>query len=228
MEQCCPDAADLRVIRYPGVAVSRLRRCGVRASECALAARVAAGERDQPDVPGSLDSHGQRSLMPCTRTKLSSRFDLAAFANVAPQTSEILVIDVPDVIDAEGADLAPRRVTTATAAAPRPTRARAAIAAFTRRLGAAEATAASGRTISAPIISLIWWAISATLSLFNHCWLLSVYSCDCASKSRMEHRPGWTELHRQNRRNCQRCPDLREGDIPDPDRPDPAVDRDCC
>ena len=52
-----------------------------------------------------------------TRAELASRFDLAAFADVAAQPWQILVVDMADAVDAELADFAARRIATAATAA---------------------------------------------------------------------------------------------------------------
>jgi hypothetical protein len=124
--------------------------------------------------------------MPGTGPELASWFDLATFANMTAQPGQILVIDVPDVIDAKRADLAAWGETSATAAATSwPTWSRSPVSAFAGGLRTAEAsaTAAECRTISAAaigrsfattIISIESWAVSA-LSFFTHWNAYSLY-----------------------------------------------------
>lgn len=45
-----------------------------------------------------------------TRSEFPTGLDLPPFADMPPQPGDVLVINVPDVVDAERADLAPRRV----------------------------------------------------------------------------------------------------------------------
>ena len=55
----------------------------------------------------SLDRHCQRTLVSGARAELAPRLDLASLRDVAAQARGILVIDLPDLVDAESADLAP-------------------------------------------------------------------------------------------------------------------------
>ena len=55
----------------------------------------------------SLDRDCQRTLMPRARAELSPWLDLSSLRDVSPQARGILVINLPDVVDAESADLAP-------------------------------------------------------------------------------------------------------------------------
>ena len=143
-----------------------------------LPARIAAGEGDESDVAGALDRHGQRALMPGAGAELAARFDLAPFANVPAEAPDILVIDVPDIVDAKGADLAAggEASTTTTAAAAGRTGActatvSTAIAAITRSLGATKTgtlrPVAAIATVPA-IITVVGTAALAALSIFCH------------------------------------------------------------
>ena len=55
----------------------------------------------------SLDRDRQRTLVPGARAEFAPRLDLASLRDVAAQSRGILVIDFPDLVDAESADLAP-------------------------------------------------------------------------------------------------------------------------
>lgn len=78
-----------------------------------LAASAGAGERDQRDVASPLYRHGQRALVTGACSQLPARLDLAALANVPPEARDVLVVNVPDVVDAERADLPSGSVTPA-------------------------------------------------------------------------------------------------------------------
>jgi hypothetical protein len=82
-----------------------------------LAAAGALGEREQRDVPGALDGHGERALVPGACSQLAARLDLAALTDVAPQAGDVLVVDVLYVVGAERAHLAARRKTATAAGA---------------------------------------------------------------------------------------------------------------
>jgi hypothetical protein len=78
-------------------------------------------------VPRSLDCNGQRALVPGAGAELAARLDLASLGDVAAQARRVLVVDLPDLVDTEPADLAspakaataaPARSTSATRAAP--------------------------------------------------------------------------------------------------------------
>jgi hypothetical protein len=81
-----------------------------------LAAAGALGEREQRDVAGALDGHGQRALVPGACPQLAARLDLAALTDVASQASDVLVVHMLDVVGAERTHLAAWRES-ATAAA---------------------------------------------------------------------------------------------------------------
>lgn len=84
----------------------------------------------------SLDRDRQRTLVLGAGAELAPRLDLASLGDVSPQARGILVIDFPDVVDAESADLAPPAEATTTAPAGSAS-------------GAARATSAT-RTASSP------------------------------------------------------------------------------
>jgi hypothetical protein len=58
-------------------------------------------------VSRSLDRDCQRTLVSSTRAELAPRLDLASLGDVAAEARGVLVIDLPDLVDAESADLAP-------------------------------------------------------------------------------------------------------------------------
>src|SRR5436190_24325354 len=93
----------------------------------------------------SLDCHCQRTLVSSARAELAPRLDLAPLRDVATQARGIFVIDLPDLVDAESADLAPP----AEAATAAPTRS-ASAAGATRAAGATPATrtAPAARTLA--------------------------------------------------------------------------------
>jgi hypothetical protein len=93
-------------------------------------------------VPRSLDRDCQRSLVPGARAELAPWLDLASLGDVAAQARGILVIDLPDLVDAESADLAPP--TEAATATP----ARSASAARSTRSTPATRTAPTARTVT--------------------------------------------------------------------------------
>ena len=78
-------------------------------------------------MPRALDRDSQRALVPGAGAKLAARLDLASLGDVAAQARRVLVVDLPDVVDTEPADLAsptkaataaPARSTSATRATP--------------------------------------------------------------------------------------------------------------
>jgi hypothetical protein len=96
-------------------------------------------------VSRSLDSNGQRTLVPGASAELTPRLDFASLRDVAAQARGIFVIDLPDLVDAESADLAPP----AEAAAATPTRS----ASAARATRAARATPATGTAPAARTVT---------------------------------------------------------------------------
>jgi hypothetical protein len=96
-------------------------------------------------VSGALDCHCQRTLVSGARAELAPRLDFAALRDVATQARGIFVIDLPDLVDAESADLAPP----AEAAAATPTRS----ASAARATRAARATTAAGTAPAARTVT---------------------------------------------------------------------------
>lgn len=90
----------------------------------------------------SLDRDCQRTLVPGARAELAPRLDLASLRDIAAQTRGILVIDLPDLVDAESADLAPP------AEAATATPARSASATRTAWATPAARTAPAARTVT--------------------------------------------------------------------------------
>jgi hypothetical protein len=93
-------------------------------------------------VPRSLDRDGQRALVPSTGAEFAARLDLASLRDVATQARSVLVVDLPDLVDAESADLAPP-----TEAAPS-TSARYTSAAWAARATPATGTAPAARPVA--------------------------------------------------------------------------------
>ncbi len=71
-----------------------------------LAAWRAAGERQECDIARALDGYRYRALVTGASAKLAAWLDLSALTDVASESSEILVINVSDVIGAVLAHLA--------------------------------------------------------------------------------------------------------------------------
>ncbi len=72
-------------------------------------------------MPRSLDRDGQRALVPGAGAELAARLDLASLGDVAAQARRVLVVDLPDVVDTEPADLAsPTKAATAATARSTP------------------------------------------------------------------------------------------------------------
>src|SRR3954463_9284025 len=93
----------------------------------------------------SLDCHCQRTLVSGARAELAPRLDLAALRDVATQARGIFVIDLPNLVDAESAHLAPPTE----AATATPTRsAPAARATRAARTAPATRTAPAARTVA--------------------------------------------------------------------------------
>ena len=94
----------------------------------------------------SLDRNRQRTLVSGAGAKLAPRLDLASLRDVAAQARGIFVIDLPDLVDAESADLAP----SAEAAATTPPRSATAAARTTRaaRTTPPTRTAPAARTLA--------------------------------------------------------------------------------
>jgi hypothetical protein len=93
-------------------------------------------------VPRSLDRDRQRPLVPGAGAELAARLDLAALGDVAAQARSVLVVDLPDLVDTESADLAPP------AKAATATPARSTTAARATRAASATRTAPAARTIA--------------------------------------------------------------------------------
>ncbi len=80
--------------------------------------------------------------MPGAGAEFAARLDLASLGDVATQTRSVLVVDLPDLVDAESADLAPPAE--AATAAP----ARSTSAAWAARATPATGTAPTARTVA--------------------------------------------------------------------------------
>ena len=106
-------------------------------------------------MPCSLDRDGQRALVPGAGAEFAARLDLASLGDVATQARSVLVVDLPDLVDAESADLAPPAE--AATAAP----ARSTSTAWAARAPPATRTAATARTV-APAGTLALCAASET------------------------------------------------------------------
>ena len=96
----------------------------------------------------SLDSNRQRTLVSGAGAELAPRLDLASLRDVAAQARGILVVDLPDLVDAESADLAPpAKAATATPARSAPAT-RAARATATARTAPTARTVTPARTLA--------------------------------------------------------------------------------
>jgi hypothetical protein len=96
-------------------------------------------------VSRSLDRNRQRTLVSGAGAKLAPRLDLASLRDVAAQARGIFVIDLPDLVDAESADLAPPAEAATTPPRSAPAAARATRAA---RTTPATRTAPAARTVT--------------------------------------------------------------------------------
>ncbi len=65
------------------------------------------GERDECQMPGTLDRLGQGPLVLGARARLATSLDLESIGDIAAQGAEVLVVNVRHVIHAERADSAP-------------------------------------------------------------------------------------------------------------------------
>ena len=70
-----------------------------------VSVRISLPRRQQRDLAGTLDRHGQLTLMDGAGTGRAARKDLAALGQIAAQLRRILVIDLSDLVDAEAANL---------------------------------------------------------------------------------------------------------------------------
>ncbi len=92
-------------------------------------------------MPRSLDRDGQRALVPGAGAELAARLDLASLGDVAAQARSVLVVDLPDLVDTESADLAPpAKAATATSS-------RSTSATWAARATPATRTAPTGRPV---------------------------------------------------------------------------------
>lgn len=66
----------------------------------------------------ALDGDRQRALVTRAGAELAARLDLATLREVAAHSPDVLVIDLTDVVGAEGADLAARAEAATAASAP--------------------------------------------------------------------------------------------------------------
>jgi hypothetical protein len=96
-------------------------------------------------MPRSLDRGGQRALVPGAGAELAARLDLASLGDVAAQARRVLVVDLPDLVDTEPADLAaPAKAAATTPARSTPTARAPRTAPATRPAPAARAIASTG------------------------------------------------------------------------------------
>ena len=93
-------------------------------------------------MPRSLDRDSQRALVPGAGAEFAPRLNLASLGDVATQARSVLVVDLPDLVDAESADLAPPAE--AATAAP----ARSTSTAWAARATPATGTAPTARTVA--------------------------------------------------------------------------------
>ncbi len=119
-------------------------------------------------MPRSLDRDCQRALVPGAGAELAARLDLASLGDVAAQARGVLVVDLPDLVDTESADLAPPAE--AATAAP----ARSTSAARAARATPATRTAPAARTV-APAGTLALCTPSETRPRRFAIWAASPY-----------------------------------------------------
>ena len=92
---------DLKSFCSPAVKRSTAGREGSREPD--VLRRV--GQKSQ--VPGPLQGDGEAALVLGAGARLAARLDLPAVRQIATELRNVLVVDLADVVDAEGADLAP-------------------------------------------------------------------------------------------------------------------------
>src|SRR5438876_586030 len=125
-------------------------RPGLRAHE---RADVLRGVREEGHVARALERRGEHPLVLRARAALAARVDLAAITDVAADPTDLLEVDLLDLVHAEGADLAarpPRPAVAGTVAAAVVTAVAIAIARPTARAG----VAARSGTVLAHLVSL--------------------------------------------------------------------------
>jgi hypothetical protein len=123
-------------------------------------------------VSRSLDRDCQRTLVPGAGAELTPWLDLASLGDVAAEARGVLVIDLPDLVDAESADLAPpTEAATATPARSTSAAARASRSTPATRTASAARTVATTRALAlcapsetSPWCIAIWAAPAVPLS----------------------------------------------------------------
>ena len=78
---------------------------------------VVRAEGDEREYARALDRPGKHPLVLRAHARLAPSFHLVSVRGEAPQLAHILVVDVLDLVHAEGADFAPRIVTRPAASA---------------------------------------------------------------------------------------------------------------
>ncbi len=101
------------------------------------------GVWQQGEVASAFDGERQAALVPGAGAGLAARVDLPALRDEAPELARLLVVDVLDLVDAEGADFAPAETSAPAAAATTAAGAARAIVAITARAIATTAATAA-------------------------------------------------------------------------------------
>jgi hypothetical protein len=78
-------------------------------------------ERHQSQVSGALDGSGQAALVLCAHAGLSSRLDLVSVGDEPSEPVNFFIVDIVNMVHAEGTELS-SRVVTGSPAAPSATR----------------------------------------------------------------------------------------------------------
>jgi hypothetical protein len=86
---------------------------------CLQFSQMRCGERNQREMPAPLDRSGQGALVLGAGTCSTPGFDLAALGHIAADTTDVLVVNLFDLVDTEGAHLTPRNEPVAATAAAR-------------------------------------------------------------------------------------------------------------
>ena len=127
-------------------------------------------------MPRSLDSGGQRALVPGAGAELAARLDLASLGDVAAQARRVLVVDLPDLVDTESTDLAAAAKAAAATPARSTSAARATRAApATRSVASAGPLALCSPSETRPRRFALWAAGAVPLSPLPGCVIAHVF-----------------------------------------------------
>jgi len=144
-------------------------------------------------MASALEGNTEGALVTCAGAGLAARLDLGALREIPAKASDVLIVDICDVIDAEGADLAARNIAVASARASAATaRATPAAAGPVSTATTAWAIAASSTATAGPVSTAASaWAI-ATAASAAFAWLVATLLG--ASVGSTAGRPTWAGL----------------------------------